>query len=127
MSEEPKVKADDSILGLSTDQLAGLTVDELVNNPTAIKMMMHYYKRLVDETNTLRNDNNTLTTYVAAYDKQKSNSATGALLLALANIPVGIGVNGLTGASTGAGAAMLTIGVILIGAGIYFSFRKDRA
>jgi hypothetical protein len=127
MSSEATSNPDDSILGLSTDQLAGLTVDELENNSTAIKMMLHYYKRLVNENNTLTNDNNTLKTYVSAYDKQKSNSATGALLLALTNIPVGIGVNGLSGSNVGFGVATLALGIILIGAGIFFSFFKDRS
>ena len=34
-------KPNDTILGLSTSELAHLSVDELTNNPTAIKMLLH--------------------------------------------------------------------------------------
>jgi hypothetical protein len=69
-----------SILGLQTGELAGLSAEELTENPTAIKMLLHYYRQLVDDNISLKNDNNTLKTYVDAYDRQKSNSATGAIL-----------------------------------------------
>ena len=116
----------DSILGLSTSELAGLSVAELTGNETAIKMMMHYYKQVVDENNSLKNDNNTLRTYVSAYDKQKSNSATGAVLLAVSNVPIGFGVNLITSANTVPGLFSLIVGIVLTGAGIYFNFFKDR-
>ena len=38
-----------AILGVSTDQLAGLSIDELAGNTTAITMLVHYYKELLDE------------------------------------------------------------------------------
>jgi hypothetical protein len=40
-----------SILGLSTNELAGLSADELIGNPTAIRMVLHYYAQLVEENN----------------------------------------------------------------------------
>jgi|SRR5882724_3698623 len=127
MSDETKPRVQESILGLSTTELAGLSVEELTGNQTAIKMMMHYYKQLVDENSTLRNDNNTLRTYVTAYDKQKSNSATGAILLAVSNVSVGFGVNFLSNSNNSAqGWGSLVLGVILALVGIYFSFFKDK-
>lgn len=113
-----------SILGLQTEELAGLSAEELTENPTAIKMLLHYYRQLVDDNTSLKNDNNTLKTYVDAYDRQKSNSATGAILLAVSNISVGFGVNLLSINNTWPGVASLVVGVSLIIAGIYFSFRK---
>jgi hypothetical protein len=89
-------------------------------------MLMHYYKQLVEENATLKNDNNTLNTYMTAYDKQKANSATGAMLLALRNIIVGLRVNFLTGNVTGLGLAALAIGVVIVVVGIYFSSFKDK-
>ena len=120
-------KKQNSILGLSTDELAAFSVEELKNNETAIKMLMHYYKQLVDENSSLKNETNTLKTYVDAYDKQKSNSATGAILLAVSNISVGFGVNLLTSGSNAPGWCSLGSGMALTIAGIYFSFKKDRA
>jgi hypothetical protein len=51
-----------SILGLSTSRLAGLSAEELTENPTAIKMLLHYYRQLTDDNTRLKNDNNTLKT-----------------------------------------------------------------
>ena len=112
------------MLGLQTDELAGLTTEELTSNPTAIKMMLHYYRQLVDDNSTLKNDNNTLKTYVDAYNVHKSNSSIGAILLALSNVLVGFGVNLVTINSDWPGGVCLFVGVCLAFAGIYFSFRK---
>lgn len=128
MNDDVK-KGDDqeSILGLSTSELAGLSVEEITNNETAIKMVMHYYKKLVDDNRALRNENNTLQTYQAAYDSQKSNSATAAILLAVSNISIAFGVNMVTATDTIApGIFCLALGVLLICTGVYFNFFKDR-
>lgn len=120
-------KDDGSMLGVSTTELAGLSVEELTGNATAIKMMIHYYKQLVDENRTLRNEVNTLKTYVSAYDTTKSNAATGALLLAVSNISIGFGVNLQSTPQAGhAGLGSLIIGAALVVAGIYCSFFKDK-
>ena len=128
---EPNEKQNDqksSILGLSTSQLADLSADELTDNPTAIKMLLHYYRQLTDDNTRLKNDNNTLKTYVDAYGKQKSNTATGAILLAVSNISIAFGVNLLTGStpSVRAGVCSLIVGITLVISGIYFTFLKDR-
>lgn len=126
MTDQSDNKQDDSILGLSTSELAGLSVDDLTDNPTAIRMVLHYYRQLVGENNSLKNDNNTLKTYVSAYEKKKSNAATGAILLSISNISIGFGVNLLSAHQTGPGAWSLLVGIALVGGGIYFSFVKDR-
>jgi hypothetical protein len=71
---------EENILGLSTNELAGLTVDEVTNNKTAITMIMHYYKQLVDKNNSLRNDNNTLQTYLDSYKRKKTYTSVGAIM-----------------------------------------------
>lgn len=113
-----------NILGLQTDELAGLSVEELNENPTAIKMLLHYYRQMVDENNSLKNDNNTLKTYVDAYNNQKSNTATGAILLTISNVSIAFGVNLLSINNTWPGIASLIVGLSLAGAGIFFSFGK---
>jgi hypothetical protein len=124
----PDEKNDEgSILGVSTTELAGLSVEELTGNASAIKMMLHYYKQLVDENRGLRNEVNTLKTYVSAYDTTKSNSATGAVLLAISNISLGFGINLLTTPSAfWPGVASIVIGLAIIAGGIHFSFFTDR-
>ena len=123
MAEEQK-QPGGNIIGLQTDELAGLSAEELTQNSTAIKMLLHYYRQLVDDNTSLKNDNNTLKTYVDAYGRQKSNSAIGAILLAVSNISIGFGVNLLSINNTWPGIASLVVGVSLIFTGIYFSFKQ---
>lgn len=128
-SDQPQGNQDGNILGLSTSQLAGLSADELTGNPTAIKMLLHYYRQLTDDNTRLKNDTNTLKTYVDAYAKQKANTATGGILLAISNISIGFGVNLLTGSTPNVwpGISSLLVGVSLVICGIYFTFFKDRS
>ncbi|WP_029147358.1 hypothetical protein [Methylophilus sp. 5] len=123
MSDQKEGKQN-SILGLSTIELAGLTPDELTGNAVAIKMLLHYYRQLVDENNALKNDNNTLKTYVDAYDKQRNNSTVGAILLAVSNVSIGFGVNLLTNGTSWPGLASLIVGTTLTAAGIYITFKR---
>ena len=118
--------SDSSILGLSTTELAGLSVAEITGNETAIKMMMHYYKRLVDENAGLRNETNTLKTYVQAYERSKSDATVSAALLVLANLMSGYGINLLSREIPliVPGIAAVVIAIAMSGMGIYFSLRE---
>lgn len=116
---------DENILGLQTSELAGLSIDEITGNKVAITMIMHYYKQLVDENNALKNEKNTLNTYVQAYEAKKSNSTTGNILLIISNICIGFGVNLITGGSIWPGIASMISGLSLAIAGIYFTFIKE--
>jgi hypothetical protein len=116
-------KQDENFLGLSTSQLAGLTVDELLDNKTAITMVIHYYKQLVSENVSLKNETNTLRTYVDSYERKKIYASIGSILLAASNVLVGFGVNLLTPSTNWPGIATLISGILLIGIGLYFSCR----
>lgn len=122
MPDAPKNPA--SILGFSTDELAGLSADELTNNGVAIRMLLHYYRQLVDENAGMKNENNTLKTYVDAYERQKNNSSVAAVLLAVSNISIGFGVNLLTGDTTWPGVASLVAGLAMAGAGLIITFKR---
>lgn len=125
MTEEAAPESsDETILGLSTSQLAGLTVDELLGNKTAITMMIHYYKQLVSENVSLKNDANTLRTYVDSYERKKTYASIGSILLAVSSVLVGFGVNLLTPSTNWPGIATLMSGVLLVGIGLYFSNRN---
>ena len=126
--ENHKNKGCDNILGLSTDELAGLSVDEVVNNKPAIKMLIHYYKQLSSENATLKNEKNTLNTYVDAYESKKTNSSIGSLFLVLSNICIAFGVNLLSTSTenNNAGWITLSIGALLAFVGIYYNFFKDK-
>lgn len=123
--QQPPILKDTNILGLSTDGLAGLTLDELEGNKTAITMVMHYYKQLVDENNTLRNEVNTLKTYVDGYSRKKTNANISAVLLLLSNIGIGFGINLLTNGTNWPGLATLIPGLCFALAGLYFSFKEN--
>ena len=129
MPETEAQSSQSNILGLSTADLAGLSAGELTGNETAIKMLLHYYRELLNDNIRLKNESNTFKTYVDAYQRQKSNSATGGILLAVSNISIGFGVNLITGTPTLIipGVSSMIVGVSLIVAGIYFTFFKDPA
>jgi hypothetical protein len=115
---------EENILGLSTNELAGLTVDEVTNNKTAITMIMHYYKQLVDKNNSLRNDNNTLQTYLDSYKRKKTYTSVGAALLASSNIFTGFGINLITtNQKQFPGWALLIGGLCLLISGLFFSYK----
>ena len=113
------------ILGLSTSELAGLTVDELTNNKTAITMVIHYYKQLLDENTSLKNDLNTLSTYVGGYKTKKVDARTGAILLALSNLGIGFGVNLMTSNNTVPGLMTLIPALGMTAVGLYFSLKDS--
>lgn len=121
--QSPLVQSDTRILGLSTSELAGVSVDEVAGNKTAVTMVMHYYKQLSDENTSLRNDLNTLKTYVDGYRTAKQDARTGAVLLAVSNVSIGFGVNLLTNGNTTAGVVTFIPGVVMLLAGLYFSVR----
>jgi len=68
----------------------------------------------------------TLRTYVDAYGEKKSNSATGAILLAISNISIGFGVSLVVSNNPGPGWSSIIVGCSLVAAGIYFSFFKRK-
>jgi hypothetical protein len=122
---EAQTQRDAAILGLSTDQLAGLSIDELTGNKTAITMLVHYYKVLLDQNSSLRNDLNTAKTYVDGYDRKRTNALVGAILLLISNVGIGFGVNLLTSNVVWPGLATLIPGLVAAFAGTFFSL-KDR-
>jgi len=126
--QEPRQQGsarDRQILGLSTDELAGLSVDELTGNKTAITMVMHYYKVLQEENVTLRNDLNTARGYVEGYGTKKANATIGAVLLLVANIGIGFGVNLLTSNQVWPGLATFIPGLCMAAAGTYFATKEE--
>ncbi len=87
-------------------------------------MLLHYYTKLVDENSALRNEKNTLETYVESYETKKTYSSVSAWLLTLSTILTGFGINLITGGSTWPGLATLIPGIGLIIAGLYFANRE---
>jgi|GEM_PF-1594954 len=117
------------LLGFSTDQLAGLTVDQIEGNRTAITMLLHYYKQLNDENQALRNQNNTYKTYIDAYSNKKLFSIISGALFLASNVAIGFGVNLLSSPGsehTGAGLSALIPGLVFAALGTAFTFKEPR-
>lgn len=115
-----------AFLGVSVDKLAGLSVDELEGNKVAITMVLHFYKQLAEENTTLRNERNTLSTYVTGYQQKKSDARVGAILSALSTVFMGFGVNLLTGeAPKWYGFSLFIPALTMMIVGLYFSLRED--
>ena len=115
-------------LGFQQGSLAGVTVDELLKNKTALTMLLHYYHQLHDENGSLKNDLNTAKTYVNGYQTKKVKTRTGATLQAVATLPIGFSINILTGGNDALAAAswsILLIGVVLQGLGMIFAFSGE--
>ena len=121
----PSAPAGANPLGFEQGSLAGVTVDDLLNNKAAMTMLLHYYHQLLDENGALKNDLNTAATYVTGYQTKKIKTRTGAILQATASIPLGFSINILTSgnqALTAAGWTILAIGVGLQVMGLIFAF-----
>lgn len=126
MKDKQENEHERSFLGFSTDKFTEVDIKEVVNNEAAIKMLMHYYKQLVDDNKTLKNDVNTYKTYADAYEKKTSNSSTSSFLFLASNISVGFGINILTeNQQTNAGWFLLATGVLFAIGATYFSFWKN--
>lgn len=88
-------------------------------------MLLHSYHRLLDENGALRNDLNTAGTYVNGYGRSKVRTGIGAVLQALAAVPIGFAINILTGgndALSNAGWTLLVIGSVLQIYGLVLAF-----
>jgi len=114
------------MLGIATEELAGLSVAKLKGNETAITMMLHYYRQLVDANNALRNENNLYKTYSDAYTKKKLYANVSAALSLLGNICIAFGVNLLTNSQNYPGLATLIPGIALSIGGLVFAIWDSR-
>jgi len=111
-------------LGFAIDELAGLTVDEIVGDKPAVTMLLHYYKQLTEENTALKNERNTLSTYVDGFKQKRSDARVGAALGVLGSIFVAAGINLLTSDwHSPIGYVVTAPGIVAQGIGLYFSLR----
>jgi hypothetical protein len=113
-----------SMLGLSTTDLAGLTVDELSGSKTAITMMLHYYRQLTDENTSLRTEVSSLRTYQQGFQTGRDRAKIAAMLLSLSNIGIGFGTSLLVSGPNWPGIATLVPGLAVLVGGLYFLVRE---
>lgn len=115
-------------LGFIQSSLAGVTVDDLIRNKPALTMLLHDHNRLNNENGSLSNTLNTANTYIRGYEDAKTRARTGAVFQAAAAIPIGFAINILSGGNPNlatTGWAVLAIGVLFQGIGLYYAFWGD--
>lgn len=108
------------------DDLAGLSVEDLMGNKAALTMLMHYHSAMVSENGSLKNDLNTARTYVEGFNRKKTNAVVGAVSLLVSNLLIGFGVNFLSGDEQRvfpAGYVLIGLGVVVALVGMYFTLK----
>lgn len=119
------MKKNTSNLGL-VDELEDVTMDKLLNNETAINMLLHNYKKLENENNMLKQDLNRQATIERTLSKNKTYTKVAAVISAFATLLISFGVNFVTSNSNDIkGIILVVLGVIAEGISIYFSFSKE--
>lgn len=130
-----EIKQSDSrnkqFLGISTSELAGLKVEEIVGNQQAVTMVMHYYGQLSDENSALKNDLNTAKTYFDEYQLKKPDVSIGAGLQFISTLVFSFSINFLSPndnppSVVHAGWVLFLLGLLLAGYGLYLTFRKAK-
>jgi len=112
---------DTSLLGLPIGDIGGISVDELIGNPVAIRMFLHRHKEFADENLRLRADVRLYERYARSYQETKRSTKIGTTLQFASGIFVAFGVNLLTSNVTMAGLAAFVAGVAGTLFGMYIS------
>lgn len=114
-------------------EVAGISLDELVNNEAALKLVLHTFRQTADENTALKQQQNFDKSEIARIQQEKQNlmssyhqetteKTIGTGISFLATIPVGFGINLLTTSSNSAsGWSCLMIGVVLAVSGLLLS------
>ncbi len=116
-----------TLLGISAEEIAGLSLDEIVNNEAVTKMLLHYYNQIGKENESLKNDLNTLKTYVSAYNETKKGARIGTVLMTISNFSTAFGVNLITTRDILPGVLLMIIGVAIAGYGIFLAYFDGRS
>ena len=109
-----------AVLGLSTDSIGDLHPADLIDNMTALKMLLYRYGEYIDENKrlerrvaSLETELQIYTSYRDGYGKKKGNSRTSATLNLIGTVLVGFGVNLSTPTITTGGIVTLTGGILV--------------
>ena len=112
-------------LGL-TNNLEDITVEKLMNNETAINMLLHNYRKLENENSMLKQDLNRQSTVERTLNAKKTYSKIAAIMSLFATLLLSFGINFVTSNQKDVKGIILTIiGVIAEIISLYFSFSGD--
>src|SRR5438046_2306585 len=126
MDEGTKLIPAKSFLGLPMmSTLATLTVEEIYNNRTAVKLILgrieeflEEKRSLQEEHRTLKDENRQLRKYQTAYELAKSASNAAVGFLTIGSVLLGIGLSSLIAKNLSEGLLFLIPGLLLVAVGL---------
>ena len=114
-----------SNLGIE-ENIDGVTIDEIIENKPALKMLLHNYQKVNTENEMLKQDLERQATFERTLEKKNGDSKIAGILSLISTLAVGFGINFITNnIKDFPGWVVLTIGIILQGMSIYFSVREE--
>ena len=112
-------------LGVTND-LNEIDIDELINNKTAINMLLHHNKKMENENLMLKQDLNRQATIERTLSNKKTYTKIATIISIFATILISFGINFLTTNSKDIkGLILIILGVFAEGIYVYFSFKGD--
>ncbi len=113
-----------SDLGIEED-IDGVTIDELLENKTALKMLLHNYQKIQNENIMLKQDLQRQSTIEKELDKKKDFSKISGIFALFSSIVLSFGINFVTNEIGDIKGWILTVmGITFQIISLYYSFRK---
>jgi hypothetical protein len=120
-----------AVLGLSTDAIGDVSLDELAGSRPALKMLLHKYGEYIDENRNLQKRIQSLETelqiyvsYRDGYKQKLVNAKVAALLNIVGVVLIGFGVNLNTPLATVGGVVTLGSGVVVSLVAAFIALRR---
>lgn len=108
-------------------EVAGISVQELVNNETALKLVIHTFRQTVDDNVALKQQQNFDKSEIAKLNRENRDKTIGTMFTFTSSIPIGFGINILTSNSNpNAGWACLIVGFLLWLGGMILSLLSSQ-
>lgn len=113
-----------SNLGIE-DNIDGVTIDEIITNKTALKMLLHNYQKISNENEMLKQDLERQSTFERGLERKNDDSKTAGIFSFISTLAVGFAINFVTtDLNSKPGWILLIIGIVLEVVSIYFSVRE---
>lgn len=113
-----------SDLGIE-ENIDGVTLDELLKNKTALKMLLHNHQKIQNENVMLKQDLQRQATIERELDRKKEFSKISGILASCSSIALGFGINFVT-SNIGdiKGWIVCAFGIAFQLISLYYNFRK---
>lgn len=113
-----------SDLGIE-ENIDGVTIDELLENKTALKMLLHNHQKIQNENIMLKQDLQRQSTIERELDRKTDFSKISGIFALCSSVALSFGINFVTNnASDVKGWILSALGVTFQIISIYYSFRK---